>query len=78
VSGYLITSIAANAKPLPPAAELGWWYQYYFATERGRAGYDANRTAFAKVSGTTSLRKPRRLSRKQSWTSMGGRLRDAA
>src|SRR5438552_18411197 len=38
VSGYLITSLEANMKPLPPAAEYGWWYQYYFATERGRLG----------------------------------------
>jgi hypothetical protein len=38
VSGYLIGSQAANAAPLPPAAEYPWWYQYYFATERGRAG----------------------------------------
>ena len=41
VSGYLIGSREANRKPLPPSAELAWWYQYYFATERGRAGYDA-------------------------------------
>lgn len=46
VSGYLIGSQAANAKPLPPKAELQWWYQYYFATERGRAGYAANTDAF--------------------------------
>jgi pimeloyl-ACP methyl ester carboxylesterase len=39
VSGYLIGSQAANQQPLPPQAELAWWYQYYFATERGRAGY---------------------------------------
>src|SRR5262245_20343548 len=38
VSGYLIGTPAANKKPLPPTAELQWWYQYYFATERGRAG----------------------------------------
>jgi pimeloyl-ACP methyl ester carboxylesterase len=49
VSGYLITNLEANKKPLPPKAELGWWYQYYFATERGRAGYDANRHDFAKL-----------------------------
>ena len=49
VSGYLIGSQAAGAQPLPPAAELQWWYQYYFATERGRAGYDANRHDFAKL-----------------------------
>ena len=41
VSGYLIGSQEANRTPLPPQAELEWWYQYYFATERGRAGYDA-------------------------------------
>jgi pimeloyl-ACP methyl ester carboxylesterase len=40
VSGYLIGSQAANQTPLPPAAEFQWWYQYYFATERGRAGYE--------------------------------------
>jgi pimeloyl-ACP methyl ester carboxylesterase len=49
VSGYLITNVAAQADPLPPAAELGWWYQYYFATERGRKGYAANRNDFNKL-----------------------------
>lgn len=49
VSGYLIGSQEANMMPLPPAVELSWWYQYYFATERGRAGYDANRAEFAKL-----------------------------
>jgi pimeloyl-ACP methyl ester carboxylesterase len=49
VSGYLIGSREANSKPLPPEAELAWWYQFYFATERGRAGYAANRHAFAKL-----------------------------
>ena len=39
VSGYLIGSQAAGQAPLPPEAEQSWWYQYYFATERGRAGY---------------------------------------
>ena len=39
VSGYLIGSQAAGKAPLPPGAELQWWYQFYFATERGRAGY---------------------------------------
>ena len=43
VSGYLIGSQAGRPPPLPPEAELQWWYQYYFATERGRAGYDENR-----------------------------------
>jgi pimeloyl-ACP methyl ester carboxylesterase len=49
VSGYLIGSREANRMPLPPKAELQWWYQYYFATERGRAGYEANRHDFAKL-----------------------------
>jgi pimeloyl-ACP methyl ester carboxylesterase len=49
VSGYLIGSQAANRMPLPPKAELDWWYQYYFATERGRAGYDKYRHDFAKL-----------------------------
>jgi pimeloyl-ACP methyl ester carboxylesterase len=49
VSGYLIGSQAAGKVPLPPAAELQWWYQYYFATERGRAGYEKYRHDFAKL-----------------------------
>ena len=49
VSGYLIGSQAANKAPLPPQAELQWWYQFYFATERGRAGYDKYRREFAKL-----------------------------
>jgi pimeloyl-ACP methyl ester carboxylesterase len=49
VSGYLIGSQEAGKLPLPPAAELQWWYQYYFATERGRAGYDNYRRDFAKL-----------------------------
>jgi pimeloyl-ACP methyl ester carboxylesterase len=49
VSGYLIGSPEANKMPLPPPAELQWWYQYYFATERGRAGYDTYRHDFAKL-----------------------------
>ena len=48
VSGYLIGSQAAGAAPLPPRAEYPWWYQYYFATERGRAGYDKYRRDFSK------------------------------
>jgi pimeloyl-ACP methyl ester carboxylesterase len=48
-SGYLIGSQAANRAPLPPKAELAWWYQFYFATERGRAGYEANRNDFNKL-----------------------------
>jgi pimeloyl-ACP methyl ester carboxylesterase len=49
VSGYLIGSQAAGKNPLPPAAEFQWWYQYYFATERGQAGYDKYRHDFAKL-----------------------------
>jgi pimeloyl-ACP methyl ester carboxylesterase len=49
VSGYLIGSQAAGRVPLPPDAELQWWYQYYFATERGRAGYEKYRRDFAKL-----------------------------
>ena len=49
VSGYLIGSQAAGRNPLPPQAELQWWYQFYFATERGRAGYEANRRDFARL-----------------------------
>ena len=49
VSGYLIGSQASNEVPLPPKAELAWWYQYYFATERGRAGYEKYRHDFAKL-----------------------------
>jgi pimeloyl-ACP methyl ester carboxylesterase len=49
VSGYLIGSQAAGKLPLSPEAELQWWYQYYFATERGRAGYDKYRHDFAKL-----------------------------
>jgi pimeloyl-ACP methyl ester carboxylesterase len=49
VSGYLITNLKANQQPLPPQAELGWWYQYYFATERGKLGYSQNRYEFNKL-----------------------------
>jgi pimeloyl-ACP methyl ester carboxylesterase len=49
VSGYLIGSQQAGKVPLPPKAELQWWYQYYFATERGRIGYDTYRHDFAKL-----------------------------
>jgi pimeloyl-ACP methyl ester carboxylesterase len=49
VSGYLIVNLEANQRPLPPKAELGWWYQYYFATERGRRGYSENRREFNKL-----------------------------
>jgi pimeloyl-ACP methyl ester carboxylesterase len=49
VSGYLIVDLGANQEPLPPRAELGWWYQYYFATERGRRGYSAHRREFNKL-----------------------------
>ena len=49
VSGYLIGSQEAGKVPLPPKAELQWWYQYYFATDRGREGYDKYRHDFAKL-----------------------------
>lgn len=49
VSGYLIGSQKSNQMPLPPKAELQWWYQYYFATERGRLGYEQYRHDFAKL-----------------------------
>lgn len=49
VNGYLINNLERNKLPLPPKAEWGWWYQFYFATERGRAGYEANRKAFANL-----------------------------
>jgi pimeloyl-ACP methyl ester carboxylesterase len=49
VSGYLIGSQQAGKMPLPPKAELEWWYQFYFATERGRAGYEKYRREFSKL-----------------------------
>jgi pimeloyl-ACP methyl ester carboxylesterase len=49
VSGYLIGSQESGRMPLPPKAELAWWYQFYFATERGQAGYDKYRRDFAKL-----------------------------
>jgi len=49
VSGYIITNLQANRQPLPPKAELGWWYQYYFATERGLLGYSKNTNDFNKL-----------------------------
>ena len=49
VSGYLIGSQAANQMPLPPKAEFEWWYQFYFATERGRVGYEKYRREFARL-----------------------------
>lgn len=49
VSGYLIGSQAAGSTPLPPRAELQWWYQYYFATERGRLGYQNNMREFNRL-----------------------------
>lgn len=49
VSGYLIGNQAAGQKPLPPQAELQWWYQFYFATDRGRAGYEKNTRDFARL-----------------------------
>lgn len=49
VSGYLIGNPEANKTPLPPKAELDWWYQFYFATERGRAGYEKYRRDFNRL-----------------------------
>ena len=49
VSGYLITNVKAQAQPLPPKAELGWWYQYYFSTARGEVGYAKYRYDFNKL-----------------------------
>lgn len=49
VNGYLINNLERNKIPLSPKVEHGWWYQFYFATERGRAGYDANRREFGNL-----------------------------
>ena len=49
VSGYLIGSQQAGKQPLPPDVELQWWYQFYFATERGRVGYENNRHDFNRL-----------------------------
>ncbi|MCW5658759.1 MAG: alpha/beta hydrolase [Burkholderiaceae bacterium] len=49
VSGYLINNLEANTRPLPPQTELAWWYQYYFATERGVLGYQKHRRALAEL-----------------------------
>jgi pimeloyl-ACP methyl ester carboxylesterase len=49
VSGYIIANREVNRKPLPPKAELWWWYQYYFSTERGRLGYMQYRRDFNKL-----------------------------
>ena len=49
VSGYLLGSVDVNKRPLPPKAEFSWWYQFYFATERGRLGYSQYRRDFAKL-----------------------------
>lgn len=49
VNGYLINNLERNKQPLPPKAEWGWWYQYYFSTARGKAGYKANRHDFNKL-----------------------------
>lgn len=49
VSGYLISSQDSGKTPLPPSAELQWWYQFYFATERGREGYEKYRSEFSKL-----------------------------
>lgn len=49
VSGYIVVNLAANLAPLPPQAEHGWWYQYYFATPRGELGYRENTRDFNKL-----------------------------
>jgi len=49
VAGYLITNLEANKKPLPPELEWAWWYQFYFATERGRLGLERNRRDLARL-----------------------------
>jgi pimeloyl-ACP methyl ester carboxylesterase len=49
VSGYLVTNLEFNKLPLPPKAEFSWWYQYYFSTERGVAGYEKYRADFARL-----------------------------
>jgi pimeloyl-ACP methyl ester carboxylesterase len=49
VSGYLMTNLEAGKRPLPPKAERDWWYQYYFTTERGQAGYAQYRREFGKL-----------------------------
>jgi pimeloyl-ACP methyl ester carboxylesterase len=49
VSGYLLTNLEASKHPLPPKAEYQWWYQYYFSTERGAAGYAQYRRDFARL-----------------------------
>ena len=49
VSGYIVVNLERNKQPLPPAAELGWWYQYYFSTDRGRLGYERHRHEFARL-----------------------------
>ncbi|MGW0161353.1 alpha/beta fold hydrolase [Mycobacterium sp. NPDC003323] len=49
VSGYIIVNLAANREPLPPQAEYGWWYQYYFATPRGELGYRRNTKDFNRL-----------------------------
>lgn len=49
VSGYIVVNLAANLEPLPPQAEYGWWYQYYFATPRGELGYRRNTADFNRL-----------------------------
>lgn len=49
VNGYIVNNLAANLRPLPAQAEHGWWYQYYFATDRGREGLRANRRDIARI-----------------------------
>jgi pimeloyl-ACP methyl ester carboxylesterase len=70
VSGYLIGSQEAGKAPLPPAAELQWWYQYHFATERGRAGYHNTGTTLRSLFGNSRRRSgssmtPRSIARRR-------------
>ena len=54
VSGYIVVDLTTNLQPLPPDAERGWWYQYYFATPRGELGYRHNTTAFNRLIWSTA------------------------
>ena len=73
VSGYLIGSQEAGKVPLPPKAELQWWYQYYFATERGREGYSKYRREFAEL--IWKLASPKWAVRRRDVRSQRGGLR---
>jgi pimeloyl-ACP methyl ester carboxylesterase len=55
VSGNLIGSQESGKVPLPPAAELQWWCQYHFATQRGRDGYHKRRPMSSRGRSWTPL-----------------------